>query len=269
MGKDTRDKGANSEQDGDVLPNYPSELLRAGRFAPVPHIYGTTSDEGTDNAPVGINTDADLRTYLLQRTGFDFPVATVDRIMELYPDDPAQGVPVDTGAERFAAEGWQYKRVAAIVGDVFYHGPRRYDVQHYAPRSPTYVYRFNTRRWDYEASSTTTTADSKSTGQLTPAYKGVAHFSEVPFVFANPTMIGPWPEYHKLSDQLSSHWIRFAHTGDPNGQGLPHWPRYDESKNGANLVLQTEAQGGSYVEEDTYRLAGREYLTEWSRRRHV
>lgn len=253
-----------------MLPNYPSELLRAGRFAHVPHIYGTTSDEGTDNAPIGVNTDADLRDFLLHGTGFDFPATTVDRILEIYPDDPAQGVPINTGLERFADKGWQYKRIAAIVGDVFYHAPRRYDTRHYAPRAPTYVYRFNTRPW--ESTSDTTGSGNSSVygdGQLAPAYKGVEHFSEVAFVFANPTTVGPWPQYRKLSDQISSQWIRFAHTGDPNGPGLPRWPLYGEGKNGLNLVIQTERQGGSYVEEDTYRLEGREYLTEWARRRHV
>lgn len=250
--------------DGDVLPNYPSELLRAGRFAHVPHLYGTTSDDGTDNAPVGtINTDEDLRTFLLRDTGFDYPATTVDHILELYPDDPAQGVPINTGAERFADKGWQYKRVTAIVGDIFYQGPRRFDASIYAPHAPTYIYRFNTRPWDYTATNTT------AEGQLAPAYKGVEHFSEVGFVFANPTMIGPWPQYRALSDQVSSQWIRFAHTGNPNGPGLPQWPLYNEGKDGLNLVLQTEFQGGSYVEEDTYRLAGREYLTQWARRRHV
>ncbi|KAI0889472.1 alpha/beta-hydrolase [Annulohypoxylon maeteangense] len=251
--------------DGDVLPNYPSELLRAGRFAHMPHLYGTVSDEGTDNAPLGINTDAELHNYLLYGVGFGFPAGTVDHILELYPDDPAQGVPVNTGAERFADRGWQYKRVAAIVGDIFYHGPRRYDAKHYVKYSPTYIYRFNTRPWE----STSSNATISGGGELAPAYKGVEHFSEVAFVFANPTTVGPWPEYRRLSSQLSTQWIRFAHTGNPNGPGLPHWPQYDEAENGLNLVLQTEAQGGSYVEDDTYRLAGREYLTQWSRRRHV
>ncbi|KAI4870486.1 alpha/beta-hydrolase [Hypoxylon rubiginosum] len=254
--------------DGDVLPNYPSELLRAGRFAHIPHMYGTVSDEGTDNAPLGINTDEDLRTFLLQGVGFDFPAATVDHIMELYPDDPAQGVPVDTGAERFADQGWQYKRVAAIVGDIFYHAPRQFDAQQYAPRAPTYTYRFNTRPWDYADANANATAGGGG-GELAPAYKGVEHFSEVAFVFANPTMLGPWPAYRALSDQVSPAWIRFAHTGDPNGPGLPAWPRYGDAEAGLNLVLQTGPQGGSYVEEDTYRLAGREYLTKWARRRHV
>ncbi|KAI1386922.1 alpha/beta-hydrolase [Hypoxylon trugodes] len=257
--------------DGDVLPNYPSELLRSGRFAHIPHLYGTTSDEGTDNAPLGIDSDTELRDFLLHGTGFDFPDATVDRILELYPDDPAQGIPLNTGSERFADKGWQYKRVAAIVGDVFYHGPRRYDVRHYSPHSPTYSYRFNTRPWENTSANVTATNNSTVSGggQLAPAYKGVEHFSEVAFVFANPTTVGPWPEYRKLSDQISTQWLRFAHTGNPNGPGLPQWPRYDESDDGLNLVIETEVQGGSYVEADTYRLAGRQYLTQWARRRHV
>lgn len=35
--------------DGDVIPNFPTILLEEGRFAHVPHLYGSTSDEGTDN----------------------------------------------------------------------------------------------------------------------------------------------------------------------------------------------------------------------------
>ncbi|KAI0541187.1 Alpha/Beta hydrolase protein [Xylaria digitata] len=263
--------------DGDVIPAYPTELLRQGRFAHVPHLYGTNSDEGTDNAPVGvINTDTDLYNYLLHDTGFGFPASTIWRIMELYPDDPSQGIPLDTGAERFADKGYQYKRVAAIVGDVFYHAPRLDDARHYAKGAPTFVYRFNTRPIDgyndIEYNGTAAGSGSGSgnaTVMLAPAYKGVAHFSEVAFVFANPGTVGPWPEYRALSARMGEQWLRFARTGDPNGKGLPRWPRYDESEKGLNLVLQTEAQGGSYIEEDTYRIEGREYLTKWARRRHV
>jgi hypothetical protein len=49
------------------------------------------------------------------------------------------------------------------------------------------------------------------------------------------------------------------------------WPRYNSSASGVDLVLQAKGRGqnGSYVEEDTWRLEGREYLGEWARRRHV
>ncbi len=244
--------------DGDVMPDFPTVLLENCKFAHVPHLYGSNSDEGTDNAPSGIGTDEDLREFLLYGTGFQFPNSTISRIMELYPDDPAQGVPIDTGSKRFAAKGLQYKRTAAIVGDVFYHATRQNDARYYSKYAPTYIYRFSTRPYDNDTST-----------HLAPAYKGVEHFSEVAFVFGNPVYVGPWPQYKALSDQLSEMWINFANTGDPNSEGLPRWPLYHERANGNNLVLQTTGQGGSYVEEDTYRLAGREYLTKWARRRHV
>ncbi|KAF1987168.1 alpha/beta-hydrolase [Aulographum hederae CBS 113979] len=252
--------------DGDIMPGYPTDLLKAGRFAHVPHLYGSNSDEGTDNAPVdAINTDAQLREYLLHGGGFGYPSATVDEIMQLYPDNPFLGIPLDTGSERFASRGWQYKRVAAIVGDIFYHGPRLEDARHYSKYSPTYIYRFNTRPFANNTNATYTDL----TGSLAPAYKGVQHFSEVPFVFGNPEFVGPWPAYQALSREMGSQWIHFAYDGDPNGNGLPKWPRYDDGPSGLNLVLQTEGMGGAYVEDDVYRVEGREYLSKWARRRHV
>lgn len=112
--------------DGDILPDFPTQLLRTGQFAHVPHLYGTNSDEGTVNAPQGVvNTDEDLRDYLLRDTGFNFPNSTIARIMELYPNDPAQGVPINTGNETFAELGLQYKRECLLPpppsGTVEYH----------------------------------------------------------------------------------------------------------------------------------------------------
>ncbi|KAL1639144.1 hypothetical protein SLS58_008231 [Diplodia intermedia] len=256
--------------DGDIMPAYPTTLLHAGRFAHIPHLYGTNSDEGTDNAPADgtVNTAADLRHYLLHRTGFAYPEPAVDRLLALYPDDAASGIPLDTGATTFAELGAQYKRAAAIVGDAFYHAPRLDDARHYARgHADTYVYRFNTRAYVPNA-TTTENATYLNPAFLPPAYKGVAHFAEVAFVFGDPERVGPWGEYRALSAAMGERWIRFAWTGRPEGEGVA-WPRYGDGTAGANMVLQTGTQGGWYVEEDTYRLAGREYLTEWARRRHV
>ncbi|KAF2132223.1 alpha/beta-hydrolase [Dothidotthia symphoricarpi CBS 119687] len=251
--------------DGDIIPAYPTQLLHSGAFAHVPHLYGSNSDEGTDNAPAGgvINTDKQLWDYIKGSTGFGFPDAVVDRILALYPNNPAQGIPLNTGVEIFAEQGLQYKRIAAIMGDAFYHATRLDDARQYAKYAPTYVYRFNTRPWESGGNS--------SEGGLAPAYKGVQHFSEVAFVFANPEFVGPWKEYKSLSDEMSAQWIHFINGGDPNGDELPGWPVYNASANGFDLVIQADGRGynGSYVEEDTWRLEGREYLIEWARRRHV
>ena len=31
-----------------------------------------------------------------------------------------------------------------------------------------------------------------------------------------------------VADQVSSYWVNFATNGNPNGEGLPAWPAYDE-----------------------------------------
>ncbi|KAJ1337383.1 acetylcholinesterase [Microdochium nivale] len=256
--------------DGDIMPQFPTSLYAQGRFAHVPHMYGTNSDEGTGNAEYGINTEAELRSYLLTALGFGYPASVVDRILQLYPDDPAQGIPLDTGLETFEdmGRGKQFKRLAAIVGDIFYHGPRLAEVRAYAQHNPdsTYVYRFNTR--EYRPAKTAADGTVVPAG-LSDPFEGVAHAAELPFVFNNPDGLGPFPEYRALSDDMSGMWINFVNGGNPNGKGLPQWPRYADGPKGKNLVLQTKSQGGFYVEDDTYRLQGREYLSLWAKRRHV
>ncbi len=59
------------------------------------------------------------------------------------------------------------------------------------------------------------------------------HALEIPFVFDNPDIApftGERRERYELAATMSQAWIAFARDGDPNYEGLAHWPTYDTQK---------------------------------------
>jgi carboxylesterase type B len=63
-----------------------------------------------------------------------------------------------------------------------------------------------------------------------PVKVGAFHCSELVYVFGTQdTVDRPWEETDRqLSDVMSSYWVRFAETGNPNGPDLPEWLAFDE-----------------------------------------
>jgi para-nitrobenzyl esterase len=57
---------------------------------------------------------------------------------------------------------------------------------------------------------------------------GAFHSGELPYVFDNLALLPrPWSAADRaLADTVSSYWISFAASGDPNGNGRPQWTAY-------------------------------------------
>jgi para-nitrobenzyl esterase len=68
--------------------------------------------------------------------------------------------------------------------------------------------------------------------------RGASHVAEIPYMFNNLPANVPWTDTDRaLAATMSSYWVNFARSGNPNGPGLPPWPAYRGATTGQAQVL--------------------------------
>lgn len=97
---------------------------------------------------------------------------------------------------------------------------------------------------------------------------GAPHGGEIPFVFgtltARPGMTVS-PQDQAVSQMMQSYWVNFARTGDPNGAGLPLWPRHDPGKD-LIFYLHPDGTAGAIPDPRKARLDVMQLATESGKR---
>jgi para-nitrobenzyl esterase len=114
---------------------------------------------------------------------------------------------------------------AALASDMFIGHATWKWIEVHAKTGRAHVYRYSFDR------KIPVAPDAKING--TPATSrdvGARHAGEIEYVFGTLDSIKDvsWQASdRKLSDAMITYWTNFARTGNPNGGGLPNWPRYD------------------------------------------
>ncbi|KAF7343272.1 Carboxylic ester hydrolase [Mycena venus] len=215
-----------------LIPDLPSVLFQRGHFARLPFIAGTNQDEGTLFTPTTINSTDAIFNFTVAVSSPSVSPATLDKsiltLLQLYPDDPSLGSPFNTGNNTFGLSS-QFKRAAAIDGDVAFHSQRRFWMETAANAGvPTFGYLFTQPQLP----------------TVVPPFLGVSHGSEVPYVYGAPTDTSASATL--ISHLMIEYWVSFATSLTPNdGLGIPRpeWTQFTPKNqaviqlNGANITM--------------------------------
>ncbi len=88
-------------------------------------------------------------------------------------------------------------------------------------------------------------------------YKAM-HCMDIAFQFNNiarcEEMTGGGKDAFALADKISSAWMNFAKTGNPNASGLPKWPAYT-AENGATMILNIQPAVRNHPDGELLKIA--------------
>lgn len=238
--------------DGDFLQAYPSTSMDEGNFIKVPLLTGANSDEGVSFSVRGLDNATAIFNSLMFWRSYALSPPSIRKLLELYPNNPINEPPYGRlGNETYLKYGLQWRRNAAIGGDLVMIAQRRKMCEYYTRAGKdVWSYRFDTPAWNQSAPVS------------------VPHFVNVMFSFQNISgALGPLPQYQSykdLSTDIGRAYVNFVARGNPNSNssgGLTNWPKYslDAPK---NMVLNSN---GSFVEADSWRKEGIAFINSISR----
>ena len=218
--------------DGYVLPKNPDAIYAAGEQARVPLLAGWNADE--IRAGIVLGKDRPTAKSFGEQTRKRFGPAA-EALLKVYP----------AGTDAEAVES-----AAALGGDLFLVYATWKWTQLHLKTSGSAVYRYQFDRKIPLAPGTKV-----NDVPATAADVGARHAGEIEYVFgaldSSPTV--PWqPADRALSDQVMTYWTNFARTGDPNGTGLPAWPRYSAGSGPQVMHLDVASQAREDVLRQRY-----------------
>ncbi|MHA6247147.1 carboxylesterase/lipase family protein [Pontibacter sp. CAU 1760] len=221
-GKQPANLGWGPILDGEFLPYQPSDPAAIALSKDIPLLVGTTKTEFAPFMPTNRVTSMEEARKNLQQKYGDKTDTYLTAVKKAYPETatPSDYVLFDFNFRSLAIEQATQKAKSGTA--------------------PVYMYLFT---WD------------------SPVMDGIyssMHCMELPFVFDNISrcaeMTGGGKEAHALADKMSSAWISFARTGDPNHKGLPAWPKYT-GENGATMLFDKTSVVKNHHDKELIKVA--------------
>jgi para-nitrobenzyl esterase len=220
-------RGQGPVVDGYLIREDPGQVFAAGKQINMPVLTGSNRDES-----FGGNPKSAAEFVELARIRFG---DLADAYLKLYPaasDEQARESAFYSGRDEMAFVMRNWARLAAGSSK----GPGK---------SKTFVYYFTEQPPRVP----------NARGPFAPGPHGSAtHVSEILYAFGHLDGSRTWTDADRqVADAMSSHWVNFAKSGDPNGKGpdrikVDNWPVYDGTSQSV-MVFGNPPEGGQSPSE--------------------
>ncbi|XP_054856542.1 fatty acyl-CoA hydrolase precursor, medium chain-like [Eublepharis macularius] len=208
--------------DGVFLPRPPKELLAEKKINNVPYITGVNNHE-YGWVILNVLQFPDFRRGL-DRATVDSVILGSEQFTNVAPEHAH--IILDEYLKDSEDPIQLRDRLLDFFGDIVFVVPSIQTARfHRDAGYPTYVYEFQHRPSWYEA--------------LKPDFVKADHGDEIGFVFGKPFLEDNANEEERnLSKIIMKYWANFARTGNPNGDGLTAWPKYDQKEQYLEIGLK-------------------------------
>lgn len=204
--------------DGDLVPEAPASVLKAGRGLPIPLMIGTNRDEASFfrfmKSPLMPVTEADIE--------------------RMFADMKAENPEVELPSRQAVLGSYEGVRQRVlglgIARDIAFRLPTIWIAEGHSAVAPVWLYRFD-----------------HATRAMDLIGIGATHGAELAYVWGNldtapkdPTFwLGGRRPAERISERMRARWTAFASGASPDVTDAAHWPAYEPEAR-ETLVIDTE-----------------------------